>query len=78
MLSVYLVNDNCKIYHASGDADLLIVQKGVESASAVTTVLVGEDTDLLILLHYHASTKSHDIYFHFEQKKTTTDIMCGT
>ena len=30
------MKNNCKTYHASGDADLLIVQKVVESASAVT------------------------------------------
>ena len=35
----------CKVYHASGDADLLIVQKAVESASLMDTALVGEDTD---------------------------------
>ena len=36
MLSSNLVKNNCKTYLASGDADLLIVQKAVESASAVT------------------------------------------
>ena len=30
MLSSNLVKNNCKIYHASGDADLLIVQKAVK------------------------------------------------
>ena len=45
----------CKTYHASGDADLLIVQESVESASAVNTLLIGDDTDLLILLIDHAS-----------------------
>ena len=38
----------CKVYHASGDADLLIVQKAVRSTSLMDTALVGEDTDLLI------------------------------
>ena len=55
MFSTMLVQKNCKMYHASGDADLLIVQKAVESASTVDTVLIGDDTDLLILLIYHAS-----------------------
>ena len=68
MLSSNLVKNNCETYHASGDADL-IVQKAVESASTVTTVLVGEDTDLLILLCYHANTNGHNIYFQPEQKK---------
>ena len=34
---------------------VLIVQKVVESATLMDTALVGEDTDLLILLCYHAS-----------------------
>ena len=38
MLSTKLVEMNCETYHASGDADLLIVQKAVESASTVHTV----------------------------------------
>ena len=62
------MKNNCKTYHASGDADLLIVQKAVESASAVTTLVVGEDTDFLILLCYHANTNGHNIYFLPEQK----------
>ncbi len=44
----------CAVYHASGDTDLLIVQKAMESSSTTDTVLVGDDTDLLILLCYHA------------------------
>ena len=60
----------CKVYHASGDADLLIVQKAVESASLMDTALVGEDTDLLILLCYHASLDSHNIFLRPEPKKT--------
>lgn len=52
MLSTKLVEKCCKTYH------LLIVQKSVESASAVNTVLIGDDTDLLILLIYHASLDS--------------------
>ncbi len=62
----------CAVYHASGDADLLIVQKAVESSSTTDdTVLVGDDTDLLILLCCHASLGLHDILFRPEPKKTT-------
>ena len=62
----------CKVYHAPGDADVLIVQKVVESATIMDTTLVGEDTDLLILLCYHANLDSHNIfniYFQPEPKK---------
>ena len=71
MLGDQLENSKCKVHHAPGDADLLIVQKAVESAAIVNTVLVGDDTDLLILLCYHASLDSHSIFFRPEPKKTT-------
>ena len=50
---------------------MLIVQKAVESATLMDTALVGEDTDLLILLCYHASLDSHNIFFRPEPKKNT-------
>jgi hypothetical protein len=55
MLSAYLQKMNCLTYHASGDADLLIVQKAVDSDSTRNTVLIGDDTDLLILRTYHTN-----------------------
>ena len=55
MLSEELAKKNCETHHASGDADLLIVQKAVQSATSCNTVLVGDDTHLLVLLCYHAS-----------------------
>ncbi len=71
MLGHHLENSKkCTVYYASGDADLLIVQKAVESASLMDTALVGEDSDLLILLCYHASLDSHNIFFRPEPKKT--------
>ena len=71
MLSMKLVERSCKTYHASGDADLLIVQKSVESASEVNTVLVGGDTDLLILLIYRASLDSCSLFLKPELRKST-------
>ena len=44
LLSAKLMEKNCRTYHATGDADLLIVQKAVESASTMNTVLIGDDT----------------------------------
>ena len=61
-LSEELAKKNCETHHASGDANLLIVQKAV---------LVGDDTDLLVLLCYHASLESHDLFFCPEPKKNT-------
>ena len=63
MLSKALQNVGCIAHHANGDADLLIVKTAVESPRTSTTVLVGDDTDLLVLLCYHASEDGYDIYF---------------
>ena len=69
LLSAELEKNSCNTYHATGDADLLIVQKAVQSATTSKTVLVGEDTDLIVLLCYHANFDSHDIFFCSEKKK---------
>ena len=61
----------CTVFHDSGDADLLIVQKAVESASCVETVLVGDDPDLLVLLLHHVPMESKDIFFASERKKNS-------
>ena len=71
MLSEELQKKNCQTHHASGDADLLIVLKAIQSATTTNTVLVGDDTDLIVLLCYHASLDSHDLLFRPEPKKTT-------
>ena len=44
MLSDELKKNNCEVHHASGNADLLIVMKAVQSANSSNTVLVGDDT----------------------------------
>ncbi len=50
MLGEALEKKKCNSYYSSADADLLIVQKAVESSRKTDTVLVGDDTDLLVLL----------------------------
>ena len=74
MLSRESEKNNCKTYHASGDADLLIVQKAVQSATTSNTVLVGDDTDLIVLLCYHAKLESHDLFFRPEPKKNSKKL----
>ena len=56
------------MYYSPGDADVMIVQKVAESATVTDTALVGDDTDLLVLLCYHACLNSHVIFFKSEQK----------
>ena len=72
LLSAKLMEKNCRTYHATGDVDLLIMQKSVESA--MNTVLIGDDTDLLVLLIYHASLESCSLFFKPEPKQNTKNF----
>ena len=65
MLGCYLEEKKSKVYHTPRDADLLIVEKAVELSTVIDTVLVGDDTDLFVLLCYHASIESYSIFFFF-------------
>ena len=57
--------------HAKGDADILIVKTAVESVKVVNTVLIGDDTDLLILLCYHGDAIEKDLLLKPEIKANT-------
>ena len=50
MLSSKLQEHGAKTLHAESDHGLLIVQTAVDSAANSATVIVGEDTDVLVLL----------------------------
>ncbi|KAG1660829.1 Astacin-like metalloprotease toxin 1 [Nymphon striatum] len=68
MLSHRLEQKCCDVHHAKGDADLLIVQTAIDSSATRNTVLIGEDTDFLVLLCHHSRNTQHNIFFMSEQK----------
>ena len=77
LLSDKLECHGCQTDHAKSDADLLIVQTAIAAAASQpnnTTVLVAEDTDILILLCFHTQTNMKNIYLkpepHYGMKKT--------
>ncbi|KAK3754659.1 hypothetical protein QZH41_003875 [Actinostola sp. cb2023] len=72
MLATFLRNIDCQTRQAKGDADVLIVKTAVESASEKTTILVGDDTDLLVLLLYYTPSNSCDLFFKPEPKANST------
>ena len=63
MLGEALEKCSCRSCYASADADLLIVQKAIESAVNTDNILVADDTNLLVLFCYHASLDSCSLYF---------------
>ena len=69
-LSEKLNQVGCSTVQANGDADLLIVQTAVSCTASKPTVVIGEDTDLLVLLCFHGDMDGCDLYFHSEVKST--------
>lgn len=67
-LSAELKKSSVLTKHAKQDADLLIVQTAVAASRNQTVVVVGDDTDLLVLLCFHASVDKFSIYFRSEMK----------
>ena len=51
-----------------GDADFVIVSVALMFAETSETVVVGDDTVLMILPFHHASTVQNRLYFHPEAK----------
>ena len=72
MLSRYLQQVNCQVYHSTENADLLTLNKAVERSRTMDTVLVGDDTDLLNLLCNHADLDLFDLFFQPEPKANST------
>ena len=69
MLGSYLANDGCTVLHANDDADVLIVKTAIACAEKCNVVVIGEDTDLLVLLCYYANTNACEILFKTGSKK---------
>ena len=62
MLSQQLEAAGCHVLQAVGDADVLIANTAVARAAESSTTVVGEDTDLLVLLICHADPESYTLH----------------
>jgi len=72
-LGSFLEMNGIVVRHAPGDADLLIVETAIKISRKKATVVIGEDTDLLILLLHHLPDCGHKaVYFQSEPKKSVT------
>ena len=69
MLSHKFQQHGCETLQVAGDADLLIVQTAVKCPEHSQAVVIGEDTDLLVLLCMHAEMDNEDIIFQPETKQ---------
>ena len=74
MLGECLTSAGVDVLHAQGDADCMIVQTVIKLAERNTTILIGEDTDLLVLLLYHYCTLvSSQIQFKSDSRSAGKD-----
>ena len=71
MIGQSLEHVGCETRHVKGDADVLIVETTVQSALSCETTLVGDYTDLLVLLCFHVKEDSCEVFF-------KPEIMSGT
>ena len=73
LIAKCLKQKGCHVIQAEGDADVDIVKAAVSMSGYKSTTLIGEDTDLLILLLYHATLKdSHELYFRSDKTRNKT------
>ena len=63
LISEKLGGKGCEVINAPGDADVQIVKAAVLSSLTRSTTLIGEDTDLLILLLHYMQQANKDLYF---------------
>lgn len=69
IISGELKERGCTVINATADADVYIVNAVVETSLLHTTTLIGEDTDLLVLLLYYSHGDSKDLYFRSDKSK---------
>ena len=69
LLSEKLKEAGFDTIHAPGDADVLIAQSAVSGAATRDTVVIADDTDILILLCHHGNICKKEIFFKPEPKR---------
>ena len=75
MLGIALQKHGFQTHHAEADAVVLIVQTAIDCSSVSDTILIGDDTDLLVqLCHNMKASNQHNIYFKPEPKATKEKI----
>jgi len=63
------------VYHAQGDADVLIVKTALQIAETSNVVIVGEDTDLLVIALYHIKSTHKTVVLKPAAKQTTSKVV---
>ena len=71
LLSRQLQVAGCMTYHAEEDADVLIASVAIKSSKTVPTIVIADDTDILVLLIHHSVTPSKGLFLQNTGRKTS-------
>lgn len=74
LLSGFLESNGITVKHASDDADYLITKTVCECALNKHVMLIGDDTDLLVLLCYHVAVDGHRVFFKSEMRTNSKKL----
>ena len=74
MLGRNLSAEGCDVTYSIADTDTNICFKSIEAARTKTVKVIGDDTDLLVLLLYHFEDKSKNIIFMPQQTSRKAKI----
>lgn len=58
----------CMVFQAQCDAEVDITKAAVNAVQKHSTILIGKDTDLLILLRYYAEANRNRLYFRLDNQ----------
>ena len=68
IISTRLRENGCNVVNCAGDADTEIVHMTIEASKYGSTTLIGEDTDLFVLLLYHMKPEQKSVFFRSDNK----------
>ena len=71
LLTERLANSGCKVQHAQDDARVLVVRTSVSCAETLLPNLIRNDTNILVLLQYHARIDACGIFTQTDTHKNS-------
>ena len=74
VISTEIKKAGCYGVHSHDDADVDIVKLNVQGSLECSTTVIGKDTDLLVLLLYHADINSKPLYFKSSKESNEMEI----
>jgi len=72
LIGIHLTRHGCRVVHSKGDADVDIAKTAVVASSSSTVTVIGEDTDILVLLIYWCCVSKHALFMRSDIKRTVS------